>query len=960
MGIPPGSLKVAESALKARAAGQSCKLSVIKCAARGAVYRKHRSIFKVAGEDIIREGKHLRDVLFKKKLHLLSEKDISKVLKKVIKGRIKNEIVWDDLQRIIFCCNVEYRGGAGICVESDEGGPVDPLSQTSAISTPSCGYHPLTMKDAKMSQRAPYNRHFDHVNAYLLSVAVQKLNIRSVSLLNFLFSYLRDSYRNMEPRHFLQIFLVLVKHTFRDVSAVHLFGRHPCGGNTKIEVPPAGIDNRASHSLHTWHGQLFRQENSQLPTDSQQVHWAQMICSERNLLHVLTLHCAENIDVFTLNDIAMTCEALCFFKLRDNPFVPFWNDVLSHVFGISSPRSEVHNTSVHLDDTLLKKKQLSSYGRRILQRIGRNVDEVGKKGRRGRREEIAELYVEISGRNMLSILKYICLYRFLNTEVLIPLARELKKIFFEMPLDTTLHECVEILSLFNSMKELEDRSAELEERIHMYEHHFGETLLVTQYDVKCLVALAQLSFDKLHFVPFLSTFLNNVHKFSPEDATLLVRLLLTSLGPNAREAASTEEQNHLVGSSFPNTSSCVKGLLAALLPSCPDIVSQLTYTEMLILCEAMDNCAVPGQNILKSVAGRIYDDFRKMNIQSEHLPPAYVDYLFLITFTLYQKECSVNTNLVHFLVNIVLGRKEDKLWLQQRRYHYVFYLLILHRGESQGNASMWVEYFNSLWGKLSPRLGVETVYTILLIYFQMTKKRKCPSLLRRGEWKDSTVTVAARVGGGGGEGCQGKCVSVKPSGAKCTKKEALMVVSPWNKRFIYREEQIREELLKLFLYLWAEYPIRPGRKSVDLLIIMNAFMEDAYIRRYLLSWHVLNRINHYITFFSREASRLTVHLFEDPVTNESVRVNLSELRHAYEGILRKGGEKENLPPTRTQSHMHQQEGATQNYILNDYKHKATVAVRAGASHRGKPAKYLRNYRRGEAVLGALSSYGQDY
>ncbi|ANQ06194.1 Uncharacterized protein PCOAH_00005110 [Plasmodium coatneyi] len=975
MGIPRGSLNVAHSALKAKPPGRSCNLAVIKCIARAAVYKKHKGIFKAAEKDIKREGKHLGILLFRKKLHLLNEKDISKVLKKVIKGKIKNELVWDDLHRVIFCSNVGCARGGGPLGEATEGRPMDPLAQTSPLSAPSSGFPPLTMNEAKMGHTTPYNRHFDHVNAYLLSIAVQKLNKRSASLLSFLFSYLRESYRSMEPRHFLQIFLVLVKHTFRDVSVVHRVAQPPCSGNAEVELPPLGRDNPTSPALHTSstsREQLFHRKDRDPPTERQHLHWTQMIRSEKNLLHVLTLHCAENINLFTLNDVAMTCEALCFFTLRDNPFVPFWNDVLSHVFGISSARWEVENTSVLLDYSLLKEKRLSSYVRRKIQRRGHTVDEVERNQTNGRRGELRELYAELSGRNMLSILKYLCLYTYLHAEVLIPVAKKAKKIFFEMPLDTTLHECIEIFSLFNSMKELEDKSTELRERIQFYEHQFGGTALVTQYDVKCLVTLAQLSFDKLHFVPFLSIFLNNVHKFSSEDAARLVHLLLVSWGAHTEEAASTgeapctEEGNNFPGDVFfpPYTSTCVSGLLATLLPASPEIVSQLTYTEMLLLCGAMDNYTLPKRSILKRVAKRICEDLKKVDLRNGHLPPVYIDYLFLITFTLYKKEeYYVNTNLLQFLVKIVLEKmEEDQLWLNQRRYLYSFYLLTLYREGSQGNAPLWVEYFNSVWGNLSPRLDEETLYNILLIYFEKAKQGDYQSLLRHLGGKGATgagsITVGdVAPGGGGGGSCLGRYVSIKPSTEKCAKKSALMVVSPYERRFIYSEEQIKEELLKLFLHLWIAYPSRPGRKMFDLLIVMNAFSQDAYVRSYLFNAHVMNRINHYIAFLSRREISLTVHLCEDPVKKEPVHVNLSKVSHAYKQIVSKCRRVKELLATKTQSHIHEMDNATWDYILNDYKHKESVTIRRDAPQKGRPAKYVQNCRRGQPVLGALSAYG---
>ncbi|EUD65201.1 hypothetical protein C922_04330 [Plasmodium inui San Antonio 1] len=981
MGIPrrfllQGALRDVEAV-----ATPSSNPTVVKCTARAAVYKKHKAIFKAAEKDIRKEGKHLVDRLFKKKLHLLSEKDISKVLKKVIKGRIKNELVWDDLHRVIFCCNVGCTGGADPIEEPAEGRSMGPLPQTASLSPP------LTMNDLRSDHTTPYNRHIDHVNAYLLSIALKKLNRRSAALLSFLFAYLRNSYRSMEPRHFLQIFLVLVKFTFRHVSVVH-----------RVDPPPLGRDNQASHALHNWSSlcsgstsptppePLLHCVDGEPPPGRQHNHWTQMIRSEKNLLHVLTLHCADNINMFTVNDVAMTCEALCFFTLKENPFVPFWNDFLSHVFGVSTGRSRVENTSVHTEDSLLKKSHLSSYVRRTVQRRGHHICDVSKKQTNGRRERSPEWYVELSGRNMLSIVKYICLYGELHAEVLNPLAKKAKKIFFEMPLDTTLHECVEILSLLNSMNQLEDKTAEVRERIHLYEHQFGGTPFVTQYDVKCLVTLAQLCFDKLHFVPFLSIFLNNVHKFSGEDAARLVRLLLGSLDAHTGGEANTggafytraeahtggeahtrgeahtgEGNNHLMEASPSYPSTCLSGLLATLLPACPEITSQLGYTEMLLLCGALEKYTLPNRDIVKNVAKRICDDFKKVDLRSEHFPPAYVDYLFLITFTLYRCERYVDTNLLRLLVSIVLERKEEKLWLQKRRYHYAFYLLTLHREGNHGDASMWLQYFNSVWGNLSPPLGEETLYCLMLIYFERVKQGDYRSLLRHLGGKGGGATVAAATAAAATSSAAGggRYASVKRSAARGAKGNTLVVVSPHDRRFICNEKQIKEELLKLFLHLWVGFSVRSGRKHLDLLIVMNAFSEEAYVRSYLFSAHVVNRINRYIALFPQKSS-LTVHLCEDPVTKEPVRVNLSKLRHGYRRMGRKweeAGMAEKLLATKTQWNIQQLDNATRSYILNDYKHKESVAVRGDAPQKGRPAKYLRNCKRGEPVVGALSAYG---
>ncbi|KJP87014.1 hypothetical protein AK88_03296 [Plasmodium fragile] len=907
MGIPCDSLKVVQSALKAKPAGRSCNAAIIKCTARAAVYKKHKGMFQTVEKDIKREGKHLAELLFKKKLHLINEKDISKILKKVIKGKIKNELVWDDLQRLIFCCNVGCAGGGGPLEDPSEGRSMDQLAQTSP--PPPSTIHDArmgnsTMNDTRMGHTTPYNRHFDHVNAYLLSIAVQKLNKRSASLLSFLFSYLRDSYRSMEPRHFVQIFLVLVKHTFRDVSLLHGVG------------PP--------------------------------LHWAQMVRSEKNLLHVLSLHCAENINLFSINDVAMTCEALCFFTSRDNPFIPFWNDVLCHVLGVPSRRSQGGNTFMHSGDPLVRdeeqkeKKRLSPYVRRIIQRRGRHLGEV-KKQTNGTREKIPALYFELSGRNMLSIVKYICLYGSVHREVLNPLAKKAKKIFFELPLDTTLHECVEILSLFNSIHELGDVKAELRERINLYERQFGGALVVTQYDVKCLVTLAQLCLDELHFIPFVSIFMNSVHKCSGEDAARLVRLLLVSWGSHTdtHTDACTDTYTRVRRGLLPT-------LLPALLPACPEVISQLTYTEMLLLCGALKNYTLPKESIIKCVTNRICDDLKKVDLRSNHLPPSYIDYLFLITFSLYKGEFYANTNLLRFLVQILLKKKEDKVWLHHRRYHYVFYLLTLHRGGSQGDASMWVEYFNCVCGNLSPRLSEETLYHVLLIYFHMAKQGDYRSLVRHlgGKRRDGASSPSSYL-------------PVSRSSTRCAKKKALMLLSPYDCRFICNEKQIKEELLKLFLHLWVAYPIRSGRKSLDLLIVMNACNEDAHVRRYLFSTHLLNRISRYVALLIQKKSSLTVHLCEDPVTKEPIRVNLSSLRHAYNRMVSRWRDAQKLQTTKTQAHIQQLNKATRHYILNDYKHKESIAVQGGdgAPQKGRPAKYLRNCKRGEPVLGALAAYG---
>ncbi|SCO65359.1 conserved Plasmodium protein, unknown function [Plasmodium vivax] len=989
MGIPRDSLKLAQSALKGKPAERSCSPAVVKCTARVAIYKKHKGLFKAAEKEIKREGRHLGELLFKKKLHLLSEKDIGKILKKVIKGRIKNEFVWDDLRRVIFCCNVGcVRGGdpleepaegrpMGSLEESAEGRPMGSLNQTSTSSSP------LTMDDEKGGPTTPHNRpttphnrpttphnrHIDHVNAYLLSIAVQKLNIRSAALLSFLFAYLRDSHRSMEPRQFLQIFLVLVKHTFRDVSAVHWGASSPGGGKVGVEVPPLGGGNQAAHTLNTSRMSSSSPTSSPSPTSREHLfpcgerpppQWEQITRAEKNLLHVLTLHCAESINLFTLNDVAMTCEALCFFTLRDNPFIPFWNGFLSHVFGVSSAGGEVQNASAQGGDSLLKRSRRSPYVGRVVQRRVPHIGEA-KNRTNGRREEIPEWHFELSGRNLLSIVKYTCLYGDLHPEVLNPLAKKMKKIFFEVPLDTTLHECVEILSLFNGTNELEGKTEELRERIHLYEHQFEGTLLVTQHDVKCLVTLARLSFERLNVIPFLKVFLNNVHKFSGEDAARLVRLLLASWGAHTgggEDFLGGEDRvgagrNHLLEPP-PYAATLMRGLLSALLPACPEVISQLTYVEMLLLCGAVETLALPNRNILKRVAERISDDLKRVNVPSGHLPPAVVNYLFLITFALHRYGSYVGADLTRRLVKITLEREkerkqEKKLWQHQRRDHYPFYLLTLHGGSAGGSASMWVEYFNSLWGSLSPYgLDEQTMYLLLLLYFGATKRGGYRSLLR----------------------------PVKRSAARCARLEALVVVSPYDRRFIYSEKQIKEELLKLFLHLWAAYPIRSCRKSLDLLIVVSAFREEAYLRSYLFSEHVVSRLNRYVALLAVRESSLSVHLCEDPVTKEPVRVNLSKLRYACQRVVRKGGGEEASDKaeasdetqkllaakaqkllTAKQSRACQLEEATRSYLLNDYKHKELVAERGDAPQKGRPAKYLRNCRRGEPVLGALSVYG---
>ncbi|GAW79307.1 hypothetical protein, conserved [Plasmodium gonderi] len=1081
---------------------------------RKKVYEKNKKLFKVTENEVSKDNRELRNLLFKKKEYLLHEKDISKILKKVIKKKIKNDCVWDDIQRILFSFNLRF-------VNEGEKGATAPLQnppqqETKQGINQDSLQNPqnrqakqlITNKESKDSC-TPYNQYFDHVNVYLLAIAMQKLNKRNAILFSFIFSYLRQYYKNMEPRHFLEIFHILTKNTFRHLEVTEHFpspsrcdkfdrgwrkiakGTSCMGEEMEKKKERTSFENYDQVFAQNYdqvfaqnydqvfaqnydqvfvqnYDQVFAQNYDQVFAQNYDQVFAQnydqvfaknydqvfaknydsifykhndhhgraktslvqqhpykekIIQSEKNLLNLLALHCSENVNFFSLNDIGITCESLCFFSLKDNPFVHFWNDFLFYIFEVSPGRVGEGDKKLICEGTngedppflsrrsnYVKKYERSEFfGKRRIQRRRKRGggashqnyecqenhknNECRENHKNHERYQLCEKYAELSGRNVLSLLKYIALYKDTHPQITL-LGNKISLIFFKMSFDTTLHECSEIFHLFNCLDQLDKNKMHLKERIGIYEAQF-ENAFLTHHDMKCLLTISQLCFEIFHYVPFLKIYANNVHKIFNENAIKLIKLLLKSYEYNcethyvwpcggkshyivkkndiSKKAHSngvckkktdsltyvyTDNIASHVYTGVENTIIC---LLSALVPTCHEVFTQLSYREILFLLGIFDRNKVDNTDTHKLISKLICDEMYKKILSIEHFPHVYIDYIFLITMAIYKDKNCVDNNLIHHLIKMILKKKEDKLW-QKRRHHYTLYLLTLYRegvgGRRANNRTVfsWVPYFNFVFRNIFTTLEERTLYDFLLIYFKKTERNYYKLLICRlfpGEGQGRTDFHK------NGEPCRGGKIQMKVVGENSPSQVFLH-----NELLILSEKQFKRELLKMFLHLWIAYPIRPGRKLLGFLIVMNTYYADADMRFYLFSPHMVRKMKRFIELLSakmatKKGTSYFVHLCDNPITKEPIRMNLCKLQYCYQRILNKVKklEKHDIVKKSISVDKHQLFNASRNYLLNDYKHKKSIVVRTDIPN-GRPAKYFQNCKRGDDILGSLSIYGQ--
>ncbi|VWU51070.1 conserved protein, unknown function, partial [Hepatocystis sp. ex Piliocolobus tephrosceles] len=270
-------------------------------------YCKYKKINKLCDVETNKEICLLKTYLFRKKHIYLNKKDINILLNKVIKKKIKNEYIWNDIQTLVFKTNINY-----LCetsnydkTQSDLNNNMhnDELNKTTKKTDIN------TDIDKRDGTTLTYNQNLDNINVYLYALASQILNKRDAQIINFFFFYLKQNLNNIDPRHFVYIFFVIVKNTFRGLNN----------------------NNRNNYSC---------EEKSLTSTYDQ--HKTGVYCkqtklknAEKNLIELLTNYCLDNVNFFTFNDISIVCESICYFSQKHNPFIEYWNDFLFYIFEIN-------------------------------------------------------------------------------------------------------------------------------------------------------------------------------------------------------------------------------------------------------------------------------------------------------------------------------------------------------------------------------------------------------------------------------------------------------------------------------------------------------------------------------------------------------------------------------------------------------------------------------------------------
>lgn len=443
-------------------------------------YLKHKELIKACENQTNKESIILKSYLFKKEKAYLNEKDIGKILNKVIKKKIKNEYVWNSIQNLLFKFHLKH-------IEENNGNEIN-------------GHNKNVIPTNNQPSFFYYNQKFDHINVYLLSIAIKTLNKRNACMFNFLFSYLQHFNASIEPRHFIHIFHVLVKNTYRNL----------------INKSKGNSDNLKYDKCT--HLEKENDTNNYMKT-IREIYRDKIICSEKNLIELLTKYCIVNINYFSYNDIGLICESLCYFSIKNNPFSEYWNDFLFYIFDLNI-KGKGENGKIHIIESSTQCEKLCT-GNIFLKNYEHSEIFLEKK-KLASNFYMDDKYVELNGKNVLSILKYVYNYHNIFPDI-IYIGTKLKHILLKNNLDITLHEYSEILYYLNCLNELD--LTFLKEKTNFYQYELESELLST-YDIECLLKISQIYFSYFVDIPFLVIFLNNVHKISTENSLVLLKLML--------------------------------------------------------------------------------------------------------------------------------------------------------------------------------------------------------------------------------------------------------------------------------------------------------------------------------------------------------------------------------------------------------------------------------------------------
>ncbi|SCA48423.1 conserved Plasmodium protein, unknown function [Plasmodium ovale] len=991
---------------------------------RNDFYVRYKQLKRLCEKEITKEEIMLKSYLFRKEESCLNEKDISKILNKVIKKKIKNEYIWNMIKNLIFTVNLKYRENS-----------------TSTI----IGHTKMEMLKIHDKRLKQYNKNIDHINVYLLSIAIQTLNKRDAHLFNFLFSYLELNCEDIQPRHFLHVFLVLVKNTYRRAPWLRggYNGEHSGGNDDTTD-------------------ELYAEKAGY---------------SQKNFLRLLSQYCTENVNFYSYNDIGQTCEALCYFPLKENPFAEYWNQLLFYIFDVGkTKRHRLKDCWTHRWKKQAKVHAEGDEEETLCNGEGLMSDGISKEGKARRENYIHPefrspyygKYVDLSGRNILSVLKYVCIYRGAFPEVGL-VGSKLKSILLQTHFELTLHECSELLQCLHYINEMD--TSFLREKMQTYECQIKDQFINT-YDIQCLLKIAQLCWHYFGSIPFASIFFHNIHKIEKENASTLLQLLLQnyehnlclkmftnysnrwrnftrdsrgdydSLGTcketrkghsttplvrsiyNSIDIISKEDRfgdgctssfddipfgaapkksgrrlhkmhtrvqrNHTVGITkggkkeqlwerdddkfFRNDDyvhndgepvKCddhLEYLFTPLVATCWEEIKKYTYKEIFFLCEKLNREQFVNKHVLTSISNRICDDLKKRDFVIPPDSQRYVEYLLFITSFIYRNGYE-DKKMITYMVNLFLRNKEN---IQiTSKYQYSFFFLIMKLGK-------WdipVEHTHFVMSNFR-LFDTSTLYNSIVIYFFKSAKNNYKFMLKGGD-------VATK-------GRKKKKSSDRKKGRDTMKanihlRKDITVSFPLanaNLHSVHNKRNFNLELLKFFLFLWDNITPRPGRRFLDLLVALNKFCDSKYadVAMYLFNGVIVKRVKRYLALLRRRASgeagilasdeaakskiaqttKKMITLCEDQVIGDPIQFDIENLFPFYERREPLGKNNEENTKNEYNNIMTKIEEG-RNYILNDYKHKMSIAVKMdGKSDR--PAKFLKNCKRGSPVQHFLYMY----
>ncbi|CDU17022.1 conserved Plasmodium protein, unknown function [Plasmodium yoelii] len=1003
-------------------------------------YLKHKELVKACENQTNKESIILKSYLFKKEKAYLNEKDIGKILNKVIKKKIKNEYIWDNIQNLLFKFHLKH-------IEEKNNNNNNEINGHNKNVIPTNNNQPSFFY---------YNQKFDHINVYLLSIAIKTLNKRNTCIFNFFFSYLQHFYSSIEPRHFIHIFHVLVKNTYRNL----------------INKSKENINNlKYDKCTH------LRNENytNNYMNTIREIYRDKIICSEKNLIELLTKYCIVNINYFSYNDIGLICESLCYFSIKNNPFSEYWNDFLFYIFDLNI-KGKSENGEIHIIDSSTQCKKLCTSN--IFLKNYEHSELFLEKKKLASNFYMDDKYIELNGKNVLSILKYVYNYHNIFPDI-IYIGTKLKHILLKNNLDITLHEYSEILYYLNCLNELD--LTFLKEKTSFYQNELESELLNT-YDIECLLKISQIYFSYFVDIPFLAIFLNNVHKISTENSLVLLKLILkyyesnvyyhkisaqkielkNTLSSNIMydnissyyhknintyfmdhislnnahfyysfheniqneyndvinnyykinkikfiEEKNSFRDNSIINNSYenqnctqnlinPNTYSnknkqylhnkltnkllkggrkkrkicknqddfysdnnLVRSLFLSLYSTCSEIINTFSHKEIFFLCDILNKENFVHYGVIKGISNKVSEDLNKWKLDNSYESKSYIekyyaDYLVFVASFIYNHN-NEGENIINFLLDIFLNNNDKKNFVQSRLYYYYAFYLLNLKIANKKTAS--IEHLNLLIKNVT-LFNYSDLYNNILIYFFKSCKNNYKYIIKNKKFNFNEKKKKIQK------------KNAQPSSKDVVINNFLNNIY-YSNVYIFNIKSFNIELLKIFLYLWNTNQTRPGRRCLDFIVTLNKFYDDISVRTYICSYNIINMLSRYVHLLhiKKMASKkkmATNYIFylNDQIKGAILRFNLENAFSLFnkEKKEKKGKNnclEKNVFLQNNYSDQIEKIKNSENYILNDYKHKKNIVTKKEIKN-AKPAKYFKNCKKGQPVDHFLSMYVNEY